>query len=488
MNYILNPKYHLYNDKNRIVLMANSDDGGEFVFIHPIHAIILSKFTGEMDETVIYSHLCDIFNCSEKEISQVIHPFLNNKEKVSIKFSGHTFTFPSKLLIRNRKNIIRTDLKSEEFYINPPFDFSTVRLNIPKTILLILNTQCYTDCCYCYADKQSKYIPMQTNDIIRLIREAWQIGIANFDLSGGEVLLHKDYDIILSELLANGYTPFISTKVPIAKSKIERLWEIGIRMIQISLDSINSELQKTNLNVQNDYVSLIKDTIEGLDKKGFDIIIKSTCTKETCTVENIRELIQYIETIKNLKRYTFTPLGYSHFKTLEWYHAHKPSINTLASIVDMVNEEKKGHYEILWDFGSIHYRHEYKNAEAFEERAVCSGNISNIVILPDGKVTICEELYWNENFIIGDASRQTIMEIWNSPKAYKLWNLSQSNMPSISACSSCSTFDSCRHKRGVCWKEVIAFYGKSQWLNPDPRCPKAPSLDNHNAMLMYERD
>ena len=27
-------------------------------------------------------------------------------------------------------------------------------------------------------------------------------------------------------------------------------------------------------------------------------------------------------------------------------------------------------------------------------------------ILPDGKVTICEELYWNEHFIIGDVTKQ----------------------------------------------------------------------------------
>jgi hypothetical protein len=40
--------------------------------------------------------------------------------------------------------------------------------------------------------------------------------------------------------------------------------------------------------------------------------------------------------------------------------------------------------------------------------AECSANSSHIFILPDGKVTIGEQLYWKPHFIIGDLSRQTI--------------------------------------------------------------------------------
>lgn len=37
--------------------------------------------------------------------------------------------------------------------------------------------------------------------------------------------------------------------------------------------------------------------------------------------------------------------------------------------------------------------------------AVCSALNSHLFILPDGKVTICEQLYWNPRFIIGDAKK-----------------------------------------------------------------------------------
>jgi hypothetical protein len=37
-------------------------------------------------------------------------------------------------------------------------------------------------------------------------------------------------------------------------------------------------------------------------------------------------------------------------------------------------------------------------------------------ILPDGQVTICEEQYWQPNFIIENILTNTIDEIWQSKK------------------------------------------------------------------------
>ena len=40
---------------------------------------------------------------------------------------------------------------------------------------------------------------------------------------------------------------------------------------------------------------------------------------------------------------------------------------------------------------------------------------SRVFILPDGNVTICEQLYWNSHFIIGDVQRTNLKDIrWPS--------------------------------------------------------------------------
>jgi len=101
-----------------------------------------------------------------------------------------------------------------------------------------------------------------------------------------------------------------------------------------------------------------------------------------------------------------------------------------------------------------------------------------MIILPDGRVTICEELYNHPQFIIGDVSTHSIMEVWNSEKALKLFNIERESISDKSTCKKCEGFDSCRHNKGVCWKIILMAYGNENWDFPDPRCPQAPEMYN----------
>lgn len=40
------------------------------------------------------------------------------------------------------------------------------------------------------------------------------------------------------------------------------------------------------------------------------------------------------------------------------------------------------------------------NKRKFFSRSYCSGLFSSLFILPNGKVTMCEELYWYSKFIV----------------------------------------------------------------------------------------
>ncbi|PLX01907.1 MAG: radical SAM protein [Marinilabiliales bacterium] len=116
----------------------------------------------------------------------------------------------------------------------------------------------------------------------------------------------------------------------------------------------------------------------------------------------------------------------------------------------------------------------------FTNRSLCSGNVSNFFILPDGMATICEQLYWHPEFIIGDAKKQSIMEIWNSDKAMRLWNFTHKDVVNKeSPCSDCEQIDECRRGLGVCWKIVLGAYGMDKYDYPVPDCPYAPPIKNN---------
>ncbi|MDR1112592.1 MAG: SPASM domain-containing protein [Bacteroidales bacterium] len=107
---------------------------------------------------------------------------------------------------------------------------------------------------------------------------------------------------------------------------------------------------------------------------------------------------------------------------------------------------------------------------------VCTGNVNSFFVLPDGKVTICEQMYWHPFFILGDLSKQSIMEMWNSEKALALWNFSQDEVREKSPCKHCEEFEECRRGLGNCWRMAISAYGNENYDFPMPDCPKAPPI------------
>lgn len=106
----------------------------------------------------------------------------------------------------------------------------------------------------------------------------------------------------------------------------------------------------------------------------------------------------------------------------------------------------------------------------FFNRTFCSGLFSSLYILPDGQVTICEQLYWNKRFIVGNVKDSSIQEIWNSEAAKSLYELSQKEIPQDSLCSSCDKFKECRTYRQVCYRDIIRKYGSDKWYYPDVKC------------------
>ena len=166
----------------------------------------------------------------------------------------------------------------------------------------MLTNKCVTNCKYCYADKKTKCIELDTEKILALIEEAKQLKMSYIDIIGGEVFCKKDWDIILHKLVDSGLTPsYISTKVPINVSIAEKLYKTGYNnVIQISLDILDEDKLIDLIECKKGYLKSIKDGIDILQKYGFKIQIDTILTKHNSNKSDITELYNYIKQIKNL--------------------------------------------------------------------------------------------------------------------------------------------------------------------------------------------
>lgn len=485
--YILNPAYYLRNDVKRALIgtyetidpkykkYAYSDTVS---IIHPVIAQMLSFFDGERTLRECIGEIATYFQLSYEEIESIIRRYIENTNEFAINHHGKHIGIPQNILVRKDSGIHRELYTPQQFIINGTVDLESYRLYRPVNMLLELTLQCYTDCAYCYADRRktsAEYLSL--SKIIDIIREAKNLGIANLDINGGEVLLHPGCKEIFQELIANGYRSLISTKIPVSDDILTMLKNIGWENIQISLDSVNPDTLSKILHVDNKYMDKMNHTLQKIDELGFNWRVHSIITSQNSSVEKeIKPLINKLLTFKNLHEVTFSPAGYSLYKSEITYQSIKPKQADIEVIQEYINNLPPLH-NIKFSFSGGSEKAEFfckQQMEHFQDRALCTGNQNGFIVLPDGKVTICEELYWHPKFLVGDLKQQSIQEMWESDKAKNLFYISQQLCSTKSTCKQCDIFVSCRHSRGVCWKEILMAYGENNWDYPDPRCPKAP--------------
>jgi radical SAM protein with 4Fe4S-binding SPASM domain len=333
---------------------------------------------------------------------------------------------------------------------------------------------------YCYANKDYKVTsPLSTEKILSLIKEANDMGVLSFDINGGEVMLHKDWDIIVNELLKYGFLPQISTKVPLTEEQIKSIKELGIKRIQVSIDAWDTATLCKVLGVKETYFDKLKETLRLLEKYDIKVAIKSVVTKLNQDVKGIEVLLNNLVKFSNIVTISVAPGECSLYKHgKDSFVNYRTPLEEWNKISDLILKFAMNFKISIYPQGCITndiiFNNVEEKARTFGKRALCSGNIVSLFILPDSQVTICEELYWSPKFIIGDVTRQSLMEIWNSEKATKLYNLSQSDFRPVSACKYCPDFSFCRSTLGVCWKFIYLAYGTEYWDLPDPRCPLAP--------------
>lgn len=498
--FIFNENYILKHDEKRFELMESVThelykEPGKvittedvFTATHPLLALLLQLFDGNRSVKEVIRDYCNLtkFDDSyiEKFVVKLIKEVCNSNKGKYLKFGDRLFYLPKNLLLKDNKAHSSKKIEIEDFRIKKDeLDLERLRSYVPSDCIFEINFKCFTDCTYCYADRRKKECTISLPRIKEIIREAKSLKMRSFDLSGGEVFLHEDWDIIVNELVENGFMPYISTKIPIGMDIIKRLKELGVKGIQFSIDSLDRNELMHLLKVDGDYLKRITESIENLDKEGMGIAINSQITSINDNLVNVRKMLDYFLRLKNIRSIRFGAAGYSIYKSPANYKKISPFLEKILKAEELINSYKEKYKNISIAFSGYQPEEsiltdEKTKAKGFADRARCSGNFYAFVMLPDGQVTVCEELYFHPRFIIGDLKKQSIEEMWNSEKAVGLYELSKEMIRADSACKACDQFEPCHKLKGVCWKNVLAAYGMDNWDYPDPRCPKAPKPYN----------
>jgi cyclic pyranopterin phosphate synthase len=105
--------------------------------------------------------------------------------------------------------------------------------------------RCNLRCFYCRGVKDFEFIPheeiLSYEEILRLVRLALELGIDRFKITGGEPLVRKGLDTLITGITSFSGVRDISltTNGLLLDDHLERLWTAGLRRLNISLDSLD---------------------------------------------------------------------------------------------------------------------------------------------------------------------------------------------------------------------------------------------------------
>ena len=498
--YQINPAYTLWADRH-CAFIFNSRGWPSFRShpevddnfsqpLSPHFASIFAYWNGSKSYQETLQQIVNEMRILPETLRKFLRHCFHNPKKTLLHLSENEIvegTFynwiPKNFIIECNGNAPRTDLPAPETFAIPvrQWDLSRMRTRIPTQVSLMLTNRCATNCLYCYADNQHPVEqPLSTEKWLELIQEAHDFGCLSIDLSGGEVFLHPGMETILQTLHQLGYQPYLSTKIPLEEAQILRLKACGMKELQLSIDCWDTTIMQHLLNVPVSYFDRLKKTLDYLEKHEIEVRVKSVITRYNDKPEQVERLLQHLTTHPNITSISIAPAEHSLYKSEQDFMAYRTcrkQWEKIEAAVSAMAESYKGQCDIscqsLMD-DSEHCANVDEKARTYPKRTRCPGNIHMLYVLPDGKVTICEELYWHPRFIIGDVRKKSLKQIWESKEALELYNLAQESFRKTSACRICPHFDPCHQQSGVCWKMVIEAYGKDYWDLPDPRCPYAP--------------
>lgn len=444
--------------------------------IHPLFAMLFSLLSEPIKRKDAITEISYFLDVTEEESENILLKFTNSKEPFLIEYKGIKSQFPRNVIVDEVDAYPHFLKYSPEEFTYKDVDLKQERFyKAPLGIIFMINNVCFTDCIYCYVDKQIRRENIAFGKVEKLIKEAKKLNVHSFSITGGEFFLYKQWNSLLDTLIKYNYIPdLISTKVPINENTILTYKKYNIPL-QISLDTLDTSKLIDILNIDKKYAENIQKTILLLEKHRVQFQISTVLTSYNDDVSNLEQLHNFLYKFKHLNRWEIR-VGFKSLYSKANFDSIKIRNDKVEKIEKWISRIKNNTgINILW---SPNNSKKYFNSEGGSRNFIgsrCSANYSHMVVLPDGNVTICEQLYWNPKFLIGNIK---IEDIWNSPKALQLAFPKKEHFRNKSVCKSCNIFKECMSFPNRCITDILKGYGDENWDYPDPRCNKAPAFLN----------
>jgi pyrroloquinoline quinone biosynthesis protein E len=329
----------------------------------------------------------------------------------------------------------------------------------PYTLVAELTYRCPLRCPYCsnpieWARRKNE---LDTEDWLRVFREAEDLGVVGLNLTGGEPILRRD----LEELISGArkldlYTNLITSGIPLSRARLEKFRSLGLDNVQVSVQDVSAK--------GSDRIAGLRSFEKKLEVCGW---VKELGMPLTLNVVLHRDNLDHVaEIIALAERLKADRLELANTQYLGWALINRrallPTREQLERARAVAGEARKrlrGRMEVL--FVTPDYYTDYPKScmDGWGRRF--------IVVSPDGLVLPCHAAHTLPGLKFENVRERGLAAIWSDSAGFNAFR-GEAWMPE--PCRSCD-------KRGVDFGgcRCQAYHLTGDAAATDPTCILAPA-------------
>jgi pyrroloquinoline quinone biosynthesis protein E len=287
---------------------------------------------------------------------------------------------------------------------------NTTAVPAPYAILAEITHRCPLRCPYCSNPLQLKMKSeeLSTEDWLRVLGEASEIGALQVHFSGGEPLLRNDLGVLIEQCTKLGlYSNLITSGVGLTASRVAQLQQSGICSVQISIQGDNADVNDliAGREVFSDKLAAVKHVIEA----GLPLTLNVVVTRL-----NIDRLASIIEIgIECGAR----KIELANVQLYGWAFKNKlsllPSLEQLQAAEAVFQAYKKkteGQAELIW-VKSDYY-------EEYPKPCMGGWGRRQMTVAPDGYVYPCPAAQAIETLRFSNLREHSLKFIWEESESF----------------------------------------------------------------------
>jgi radical SAM protein with 4Fe4S-binding SPASM domain len=308
-----------------------------------------------------------------------------------------------------------------------------LKLRIPLSVQLDLTYRCNERCIHCYLDHDD-HGEMTTAEIKELLDQMADAGVFYLTISGGEIMMRRDFFEILEHARARTFCIKLKTNgVLIREKEAARLRALGVESVQISVYSHRAEVHDAITKMPGSFRQTI-DAVHFLRKQGLTVTMANVLMVQNAhDYRSVRALALELDA-----KFTIDP-------------TITPMMDGDRSILNL-NVEQAALEEVFRNKDLVGNVEEFcAPPRGVDEEALdilpCSAGHTACYVSPYGDVYPCVQF----PLPTGNVRQTKFVDIWrDSPQFKEVRSITLRDMPS---CSSCAHGASCTRCPGLAYLE-----------------------------------